>query len=130
MATSNQPLQRVLPGWGLDLLIAVMGLLIAVIGLVSLPATAQADALTTGPELFNNHCAGCHVNGGNILRRGKTLKLAALQRQGLDSEAAISLIAANGIGQMDGYADQLGPGGPEAVGRWVWEQAQAGWPRS
>lgn len=106
-----------------------LGLVLALTSVLPLPATAWA-APASGETLFQNHCAGCHLNGGNILRRNKTLKLAALKRQGLDNEAAIARIAAGGIGQMDGYADQLGAGGPEAVARWVWSQAQAGWPRS
>ena len=81
-------------------------------------------------ELFGQHCAGCHINGGNIIRRGKTLKLAALQRNGIDGPQAIAAIAANGIGQMGGYAGVLGEGGPEAVAEWVWQQAQAGWPKA
>ncbi len=83
-----------------------------------------------GEPLFMAHCAGCHVNGGNIIRRGRTLQLAALQRNGLDDPAAIARVAAEGIGQMGGYAAQLGDGGAEAVAAWVWQQAQAGWPRS
>jgi cytochrome c6 len=69
------------------------------------------------------------VNGGNIIRRSKTLKLAALQKVGLTTPQAIAAVAANGIGQMSGYAQVLGKGGPEAVGNYVWQQAQAGWPR-
>lgn len=113
--------RRPLIGWALALVVTLTAVL-------SLPATARASA--SGETLFQNHCAGCHLNGGNILRRSKTLKLAALQRQGIASETAIAAIAANGIGQMDGYADPLGEGGPEAVAAWVWNQAQAGWPRS
>ena len=86
-----------------------------------------ALALPDGAELFENHCAGCHVHGGNIIRRGKTLKLAALERQGLASPEAIAQVAAAGIGQMGGYASVLGEGGPEAVAAWVWQQAQDGW---
>lgn len=123
MAAPRRPLHQILLSWML-IIPVVVG-----VWLTNTPA-ARADANPLGAQLFNNHCAGCHVNGGNILRRNKTLKLAALKRQGLDSEAAIALIAAQGIGQMGGYADQLGPGGPEAVASWVWQQAQAGWPRS
>jgi cytochrome c6 len=31
---------------------------------------------------------------------------------------------------MGGYGAQLGEGGADAVAAWVWQQAQAGWPRS
>ncbi|MCS5705840.1 MAG: c-type cytochrome [Cyanobacteriota bacterium] len=82
-----------------------------------------------GAQLFENHCVGCHINGGNIIRRGKTLKLAALQRNGIDGPEDIAAIAAGGIGQMSGYAEALGEGGPAAVGLWVWQQAEAGWPK-
>ncbi len=97
------------------------------------PLTAWgAEMLTTEPErgqeLFSAHCAGCHVGGGNILRRGKTLKLAALERQQLASPEAIARVAAEGIGQMSGYARFLGDDGAEVVAQWVWSQAQAGWP--
>jgi cytochrome c6 len=30
---------------------------------------------------------------------------------------------------MSGYAKVLGEGGPDAVGAWVWKQAELGWPR-
>jgi cytochrome c6 len=91
------------------------------------PALAEPDA---GAELFQRNCAGCHLNGGNIIRRGKTLKLAALERQGVASEQAIAAIAASGVGQMGGYEAVLGEEGVRLVAAWVWEQAQAGWPRS
>ena len=87
------------------------------------------QARWNGAQLFANHCAGCHVNGGNVIRRGRTLKLKALERNDIDSPGAIAAIAAAGIGQMGGYGEVLGEGGPEAVAAWVWQQAQAGWPR-
>ncbi len=80
-----------------------------------------------GAVLFGQHCAGCHLNGGNIIRRGKNLKLATLQRQGLDSKEAIANIARNGIGQMSGYSDKLGEGGDQLVAAWILEQAQNAW---
>jgi cytochrome c6 len=104
------------------------------LALVFLPLAAAllpaSEAWSTdGAQLFEAHCAGCHVNGGNIIRRGKTLKLAALQRQDLASRESIARIAAAGIGQMSGYQPVLGDAGVEAVASWVWQQAEAGWPR-
>ncbi|MEI6828614.1 MAG: c-type cytochrome [Synechococcaceae cyanobacterium ELA445] len=92
-----------------------------------MPAWGVIDASNNGAQLFENHCAACHRNGGNIIRRSRTLKLGALERRGLASPEAIAGIAASGIGQMGGYADRLGPGGAEAVGAWVWQQAQNAW---
>lgn len=90
---------------------------------------APADAWADGAALFSQHCAGCHVHGGNIIRRGKTLQRSALARQGLDSRDAIAQIAAEGIGQMSGYREQLGDQGIDAVADWVWQQVQLGWPK-
>lgn len=109
-------------------------LLGALVLLVFWPKTAWAASpgLATpvaGAQLFENHCAGCHINGGNILRRSKTLKLAALERNGIANAQAVALIAKNGKGQMGGYGAVLGEAGAEAVGAYVWSQAQAGWPK-
>jgi cytochrome c6 len=91
---------------------------------------ASPAQLAEGGRLFANTCAGCHLNGGNIVRRDRTLKIKALQRRGIDDPEAIARIAAEGIGRMDGYAKVLGPDGPEKVGAWVWKQALENWPRS
>ncbi len=82
-----------------------------------------------GALLFQRHCVGCHVNGGNVVRRGRTLRRHALLRNGIEGPEAIARIAAEGLGRMAGYRDALGEGGAEAVGAWVWQQALAGWPR-
>ena len=92
-----------------------------------IPFTAVADGLDNGSALFENHCAGCHINGGNVIRRGKTLKMKALERNDVASIEAIAQIAANGRGQMSGYADVLGEGGDKRVAEWVWQQAQNAW---
>ena len=104
--------------------------LLLIAGLLLFPWLSPAPVLADGAQLFTQHCAGCHVNGGNIIRRGRTLKLAALERQGLDSIEAIAAIATGGIGQMSGYGEQLGEEGITEVAAWVWEQAQLGWPKA
>jgi cytochrome c6 len=109
---------------------AVAAALPAEAAMVSEGAAAAVDPgdPAAGARLFEAHCVGCHLGGGNIIRRGRTLKLAALQRADLASPQAIARVAAAGIGQMSGYGAVLGPGGSEQVAAWVWEQAQAGWP--
>jgi cytochrome c6 len=99
------------------------------LGLAAVDPAATVSESEDGARLFEAHCAGCHRQGGNIIRRGKTLKLAALERNGLDDPAAIARIAAAGIGQMGGYGEALGEGGAEAVADWVWRMAHDGWPR-
>lgn len=110
--------------------VAVGLALLLVLTVVGRSPAWAAGLPSPGEQLFVQHCSGCHINGGNIIRRGKTLKLAALQRQGIEGPAAIAAIAAGGIGQMGGYGSVLGEEGPEAVAAYVWQQALAGWPRA
>lgn len=107
--------------------LAVLLMTMVLVGAV--PVRAE-PAGPDGGQLFANHCAGCHVNGGNIIRRGKTLRLAALERNGIHDAQRIAAIAAAGLGQMSGYGSVLGEGGPEAVADYVWQQAQLDWPRA
>ncbi len=94
-----------------------------------LPPTNKAIALNTieGEELFLKTCAGCHVNGGNIVRRNKTLRSKDLKRNGLDSPSEIAKVAREGIGMMSGYKDVLGEKGDQIVADWIWNQSQNAW---
>ncbi len=98
----------------------------------SQPALASEAALAsepvTGQELFQQQCVGCHLNGGNIIRRGRTLKLAALERNQLNNQEAIARIARDGMGQMSGYESALGEDGDQLVAAWILEQARDSWP--
>ena len=91
------------------------------------PQGLNALEADSGENLFKNQCAGCHLNGGNIIRRSKNLKLKSLKRNGIEDPAAIAKIARQGIGIMDGYKDQLGKNGDQVVANWIWEQAQKAW---
>jgi len=98
-------------------------------GMAALASEGAAASQAEGARLFAQTCAGCHPHGGNIIRRGRTLRESALRRQGIEGAAAVAQIAAAGIGRMDGYAAALGEGGAASVGAWVWQQALADWPR-
>jgi len=106
-------------------LISVL-LTIVVISLNASSALAE-DINGRGAALFEQHCAACHIHGGNIIRRGKTLRMNALEKRGIASPEAIAVIAREGIGQMSGYEQVLGSGGDVAVADWIWEQAQNAW---
>lgn len=118
-------------GWRV-LVLALIGLTLALAICWPPPALGLElpDQASSGARLFENHCAGCHINGGNIIRRRQTLRMAALERNGLADPQAIAAVAAAGRGQMSGYGEVLGSDGVEAVAAWVWEQAQQGWPSS
>jgi cytochrome c6 len=89
--------------------------------------TALAADTANGAKIFSVQCAGCHVNGGNIIRRGKTLKLKALKRNGVDSRFAIASLVANGKNNMSAYKDRLSEKQIEDVSAYVLEQAETGW---
>jgi cytochrome c6 len=80
-----------------------------------------------GAVIFENTCAGCHINGGNIMRRGKNLKLKTLQKNGVDSVEAIAQLVTNGKGSMGAYGDRLSVVEIDAVAKFVLEKAEAGW---
>lgn len=88
---------------------------------------ALAADLETGAKLFEVQCAGCHINGGNIVRRGKTLKLKALERNGYASIASISDIITNGKGNMSAYKDRLTQSEIEDVAAYVLDRANKDW---
>ena len=102
-------------------------LIILIYILLLLPTSSIALDSSTGESLFKEHCAGCHINGGNIIRRNKTLRLKALERYGLDNPEAIARVAREGIGQMSGYENVLSEGGDQLVAIWIWAQAQKAW---
>jgi len=87
------------------------------------PVFASPD----GAVIFENNCAGCHVNGGNIMRRGKNLKLKALQKNGVDSVEAIAQLVTQGKGLMSAYGDRLSAEEIAVVANYVTEQAKQNW---
>lgn len=103
--------------------------LLALVCWLGWPTYAQA-AVTTGAALFEAQCSGCHLNGGNIIRRGKNLKLNALQKNGYDTAEAIATIVSQGKNNMSAFSDRLNPEEIAIVSAYVLEQAEAGWPRS
>ncbi|HEY9821870.1 MAG TPA: c-type cytochrome [Candidatus Sericytochromatia bacterium] len=104
-------------------------LLILVLITLSLAFTPPALAADTanGAKIFSVECAGCHVNGGNIIRRGKTLKLKALKRNGVDSLEEIASLVTNGKNIMSAYKDRLSEQQIQDVSAYVLEQAAKDW---
>ena len=94
---------------------------------LTLPKELNPIEVDLGENLFKHNCAGCHINGGNIIRRSKNLKISSLKRNGIDNPEAIAKIARQGIGIMSGYEDKLGDNGDQIIANWVLEQAQKAW---
>jgi cytochrome c6 len=89
-------------------------------------STSPVNALNTsqGAEIFDFHCAGCHIHGENIIRRGKSLKKNALKRYKMDSLAAI---VTNGKNNMSAYKERLTTAEIQQVANYVLEQAEKNW---
>ncbi|MGL5807126.1 MAG: c-type cytochrome [Xenococcaceae cyanobacterium] len=78
-------------------------------------------------KIFEINCAGCHLNGGNIIRRGKNLKQKALQKNKMDSLEAIENIVTYGKNNMSAFGDKLSQTEIEKVATYVLEKAEKGW---
>lgn len=101
-----------------------------IILLTSINSPVFADSLTSldnGAEVFKANCAGCHVNGGNIVRRGKNLKLKALHRHKVDTQDAVVSLVTNGKGIMSAYGDKLSPEQIADVSAYVLQRAEENW---
>ena len=107
------------------LLIILVGALIAW-AIATTPPVLAADT-ANGAKIFEMNCAGCHVNGGNIVRRNKTLKLNALKRNGFDTPEAIAALVTNGKNNMSAYKDRLSQEQIQDVSAYVLEQALKDW---
>jgi len=106
-------------------------LLILTLAFVEITSNSQmaiADTATNpAAEVFSANCAGCHINGGNIIRRGKNLKQKALKKYGMDSIANISNLVTNGKGIMPAYKDRLSEQQIIDVSAYVLSQAETDW---
>ncbi|MGB6297109.1 MAG: c-type cytochrome [Rivularia sp. (in: cyanobacteria)] len=91
------------------------------------PALADTANQVNGAKIFSANCAGCHINGGNIIRRGKNLKMKALKRYKMDSVEAISNIVTYGKNNMSAYKDRLTESEIQAVSTYVLNQAENNW---
>lgn len=106
------------------LLVILCTLLLIVI--IIQPAYAQ-DSDGAASKIFESNCAGCHINGGNIVRRGKNLYKKALKKNGMDSIEAITGIVTNGKNNMPAYKDRLAPEQIQDIATYVLQQAENNW---
>ncbi|MBE9013974.1 c-type cytochrome [Pseudanabaenaceae cyanobacterium LEGE 13415] len=105
-------------------MLRIFAIVLSAVLLFASPAWA-ADS-NTG-KLFEYHCSGCHVNGGNIVRRGKTLKLNALKKYGYGTVDAIAEIITNGKGNMSAYKERLSVAEIQSLAQYVLDRANENW---
>ena len=104
----------------------VLTIVFALILQVNFAVLADSQGLS-GEKIFTANCAGCHLNGGNIIRRGKNLKMKALHKYGYDSPEDIAEIVTNGKNNMSAYNDHLDEEQIKQVAEYVWQQAENNW---
>ncbi len=96
--------------------------------LISSPVLADStNDLASGAKIFEANCAGCHANGGNIVRRGKNLKIKALQKNKVDTQEAIADLVTNGKNNMSAYKDRLTAQEIADVSVYVLQKAEQNW---
>ena len=102
-------------------------IILGVLLLTTLIKPVQAEEINDGAKLFSIHCAGCHPQGKNIIRRGKNLKLRALKRNQVDNLDAIINLVTYGKNNMSAYKEKLSFDEIESVSKYVLEQAKNNW---
>lgn len=109
--------------------IIIIMVILLVLPLFAMPGLSAElpDNRSPGVELFEQHCAGCHLNGGNIVRRGKTLKQKAMAKNGYTSIESIADLIINGKGNMSAYGDRLSSTAIQTIAEYVFEQSQNDW---
>ena len=109
----------------------IITVLIITLAIVLTPIHAlRAEAgvnLDNGAVVFKANCAGCHIKGGNIVRRGKNLKLKTLHKRKIDTEEAIASLVTNGKGIMSAYGDKLTSEEIANVSAYVLQRASENW---
>lgn len=92
----------------------------------STPVLADIN-IDNGAQVFRTNCAGCHAHGGNIVRRGKNLKLKALRKNKVNTQQAIATLVTNGKGNMSAYQDKLTSQEIAEVSAYVLQRAKENW---
>lgn len=95
--------------------------------MIGLSSKVLAVETSDATQVFSANCAGCHIGGGNIVRRGKNLKQKALKKYGMDSIDAIAYLVENGKNAMPAYKARLSDQQILDVSAYVLEQAEKGW---
>jgi cytochrome c6 len=117
-------------GWVISIFFfcAVQGMAIAAPEIApTIPDPRLTPNLVQGAQVFEAQCAGCHVGGGNIVRRGKNLKLKTLQKNQVDTVAAIAALVTAGKGNMSAYGDRISAIEINNVSAYVLNQAKQDW---
>jgi cytochrome c6 len=93
----------------------------------SFGGTAFAADLGNGAKVFAANCASCHVGGGNVVNRSKTLSQADLTKYGMNSLDKVIVQVTNGKPPMPSFKSRLTADQIEDVASYVLDKAASGW---
>ena len=99
---------------------------------------ASSNDIIKGKQIFETSCIGCHENGGNLLKRSKTLTIKNLQQDNYNDINNMIILINKGKGQMPPYSSFTSPKGNimpaklsdddiSNVASYVIDQATNGW---
>jgi cytochrome c6 len=86
-----------------------------------------AANIEEGEKIFTANCAACHAGGNNVIMPEKTLKIEALDLNGMNSIDAITNQVKNGKNAMPAFQGRLNTDDIENVANYVLAQSKAGW---
>jgi cytochrome c6 len=78
-------------------------------------------------DIFDNNCAACHAGGKNMINPDKTLSMADLEKNGVNTVEAIKTLVRQGKPPMPTFSAILDEKQIDEVANYVLEQAKKGW---
>jgi len=78
-------------------------------------------------EVFDQNCAACHKDGGNIMNPNKTLSKESLEQSGMNSVDAVKQRVSEGKAPMPAFKGTLTDAQIDEVSAFVIEKANSGW---
>jgi len=86
-----------------------------------------AADIENGEKIFTANCSACHAGGNNVIMPEKTLKVDALEANGMKSVDAITYQVTNGKNAMPAFGGRLSDSDIEDVANYVLAQSDKGW---
>lgn len=105
----------------------VWAMLLALTVVFSFSGAVLAADLGNGAKVFSANCASCHMGGGNVVNRSKSLSQADLTKYGMNSLDKVIAQVTNGKPPMPAFKGRLTTAQIEDVANYVLEKAAGGW---
>lgn len=90
------------------------------VALLLITAACAPNSGASGEVLFRTHCAGCHPDGGNTIRPGKTLSRAHREANGIRTAGDVASFIRNPGPGMPAFPEGMIPReDAERIGKYV-----------